>query len=49
MKRTTWTNIYKTTNGTFRARKWMNGKRMSKNFTTLTAAKTWLTSLMTKA
>lgn len=44
---TTWKNIYKTTFGTYRARKYVNGTRMSKTFTTLTAARTWLKTLTT--
>ncbi len=43
MKKTA--NIYKTENGTYRARKHMNGMRISKNFMTIKAAKAWLMSL----
>jgi hypothetical protein len=43
MKKTN--NIYKTDNGTYRARKYVNGVRISKNFTTIKDAKTWLMSL----
>lgn len=38
-------NIYKTVNNTYRVRKSVNGVRMSRNFTTLKAAKEWLTNL----
>jgi hypothetical protein len=41
------TNMYKTPNGTYRARKYINGVRISKNFTTMKAANLWLKSLMT--
>lgn len=43
MKKTT--NIYKTGNGTYRARKYVDGVRISKNFMTIKAAKAWLMSL----
>lgn len=43
MKKTN--NIYKTENGTYRARKHMNGMRISRNFMTIKAAKAWLMSL----
>jgi hypothetical protein len=43
MKKTN--NVYKTDNGTYRARKYVNGVRISKNFMTIKAAKTWLMSL----
>lgn len=43
MKKTN--NIYKTENGTYRARKHMNGVRISRNFMTIKAAKAWLMSL----
>jgi hypothetical protein len=45
MKRRIWNNIYKTNNNTYRARMWVNGVRMSKNFATLTAARNWLKTL----
>ena len=32
-------NIYKTINGTYRVRKYVDGIRMSRNFTTIKAAK----------
>lgn len=38
-------NIYKTINGTYRVRKYVDGIRMSRNFTTIKAAKQWLASL----
>ena len=38
-------NIYKTVNNTYRVRKNVNGVRMSRNFTTLRAAKEWLANL----
>ena len=38
-------NIYKTINGTYRVRKYVNGVRISRNFTTIKAAKQWLASL----
>lgn len=38
-------NIYKTENGTYRVRKYVNGQRISRNFITLKAAKEWLLSL----
>lgn len=38
-------NVYKTDNGTYRARKYVNGVRISKNFMTIKAAKAWLMSL----
>ena len=46
MKRKT-TNMYKTTSGTYRARKYVNGVRISRNFATMKAANIWLKSLMT--
>jgi hypothetical protein len=45
MKKKT-TNMYKTISGTYRARKYVNGVRISKNFTTMKAAKMWLESLI---
>lgn len=38
-------NIYKTASGTYRARKRMNGERMTSNFRTLKEAINWLNSL----
>jgi hypothetical protein len=46
MKKKT-TNMYKTISGTYRARKYINGVRISKNFITMKAAKMWLDSLTT--
>lgn len=40
-------NIYKTINGTYRARKYVNGKRMSRNFTRLKDARMWINSFKT--
>ena len=37
-------NVYKTDNGTYRARKYVNGVRISRNFMTIKAAKAWLMS-----
>lgn len=39
-------NIYKTENGTYRVRKYVNGVRLSKNFVKLKDAKEWLLSLL---
>lgn len=41
------TNMYKTISGTYRVRKYIDGVRISKNFTTIKAASVWLKSLIT--